>query len=136
MDKPMQTNVEKLAEFMQSRGIKQSRYSWGPDAAEMNDEQRAEYLLELHTRIETDAMNVVSIPLSQMVHIADALDALVALGQIDLREWSSMPKEVRELKTKIFELAEFPSIFAKQNLPDSLQTQRRAKQKAAPEEES
>jgi hypothetical protein len=120
-------NQDKLKQIDQDLDIIHRHVSWALAGQEMSAEEKAAYLVKMYEAIAKDVADVVTIPVSQLINIADALRSIVALGKIDVREMfsSKVPKEVHDLKHKIFMLAEFPAIFAEQNLPKKLQIERR-----------
>lgn len=90
--------------------------SWGKDAASMTSEQRAGVINHSLDLAEAQEADRVSISRVEMTMIRDALKQLMRLGQAEVSDWLTMPKEVADLRHQIFALAEFPALFALQAL--------------------
>src|ERR1700757_1634120 len=111
---------DKLKELDERLGILDRYVSWGPEGYKMSDEEKAAFIRKVMLDVEADMANTVSIPVSQLVDIADALHALSDLSTASVQEWMDMPKELAALKHKIGELADLPAMFAEQWLPNDL----------------
>jgi hypothetical protein len=92
------------------------RASWTEEGNKLSDEEKERILDESQERARAAARDVVVIPRQQMEQIHEALSELVKLGQMSTMEWDKLPRDVTELKSKIFRLSEFPKMFARQCL--------------------
>jgi hypothetical protein len=121
----MKTAIEKLAERDEDKGLIKRHVSWGPEGHKMTQEEKAEYILQIEDQVAAELANTVSIPVSVLTDISDALHNLHKLGQATIDEWTHMSESERFLRHKVGELAEFPAMFAEQYLPANIQIERR-----------
>ena len=64
----------------------------------------------------------MAVPVDHLSSIYRALKRLTRLGQASIEEWSSLPKEVADLKHAIFREADFAALYAGQWLPQDERT--------------
>jgi polyhydroxyalkanoate synthesis regulator phasin len=89
---------------------------WTEEGNKLPDEEKEKVMDEIQERARASARDVVVIPRQQMEQIHESLSELVKLGQMSAMEWDKLPREVTELKSQIFRLAEFPKMYARQCL--------------------
>ena len=119
------SEYEKLADLDKKLGIVERHVSWGPEGDKMSEEEKSAYILKITKQIKEELSNTVTIPVSQLIDIANSLQKLVDLGKINVKELFNISNELFSLKNKIYELAEFPHMFAEQWLPLDIQKERR-----------
>jgi hypothetical protein len=119
------SEVQRLAEHDAATGLVARHVSWGPEASGLTDEERAAIINSVTADVEAQLADTVPIPVSQLVDIADALQALSQLGRAEVSDWLAMNKEIAAFRRKVGSLAEFPAMFAEQWLPADIQAERR-----------
>lgn len=103
--------------------------SWGPNAVNLTSEERARVVAKLEQASNAWSKEVeaaqnalkgtsfVAVPVAQLADIYAALRRLTHLGQMDVRDWDSIPTEVKDLKGQIFREVDMATVFAGQWLP-------------------
>ena len=124
--KPMVTETQVIET---PEGTCTRRVTWTEEGALLPPEEKKKILDDIEKRVAADHANTVSIPVSQLLDIYDRFSQLTKLGQSDYRTYMEQSEEVRALKGKVFELAEFGAVFAGQWLPREVMNEYRSKQK-------
>ena len=91
-----------------------TRATWAKKGQLLSPEEKAEEMNKIWASVEKRNADTVTIPRDQLKDIYRALVELTKLGQTNIFEWDSTPKEVIDLRLQVFHLAEFPAMFAGQ----------------------
>lgn len=103
--------------------------SWGPDGEKLSPEDKereaatlladAQARREQHDKADKalEGLPFVAVPVEQLTDIYERMLRLVMLGQTSISDLTALPEEVRQLRHKVFEQADFGAVFAGQWLP-------------------
>ena len=116
-DKPM-TEVDRLAARYEAMGATLEHVSWGPEGFNMDAEQQAGILNGVLDQDDARNADTIAVPRAILHAAYEALRTCSKLGQVDIKEWLTMPEAEKNLRVKIRDFAEFPALHLSSYFPD------------------
>ncbi len=103
--------------------------TWTPEASELTEGEREKIVERIKARADKcheqhaaakkalAGLPYVAVPIDQLADIYERFLRLTRMGQSTIEGWLTLPKDVADLKRKIFDQSDFGAIYAGQWLP-------------------